>query len=79
MRLVTVCDSQGTILALMSYEEGAPRLSLGTLPPGHQEIDIEVGDIIDTGDDSEIQRRMEELIQSHRVDMRSQSFVARNA
>jgi hypothetical protein len=77
MKLITICDSDGKIVALMTAPGDGPRPSMPGFPLGHHEIEIDVPDIPETSNDEELHRRLNELATEHRVDVRRKAFLAR--
>jgi hypothetical protein len=77
MKLITICDSDGKIVALMTAPADGPRPSMPGFPLGHQEIEIDVPGITEATDDEELHRRLNELATGHRVDVQRKAFLAR--
>jgi hypothetical protein len=77
MRLVTVCDNDGSILAIMTSPEGGLRPSIPSLPFSQQEVEIDAPDITDDLDDAELNERLAELASRCRVDRSTNTFIER--
>ena len=77
MKLVAICDLDGNVVSLMTFPEGGLRPSVPDLPPNHQEIEIDAPDISEDLEDSEVTRRLTELVRRSRVDVSRKEFVAR--
>ena len=77
MRVITVVDGDGNVVALMSMRPDGLRPSLPGLPPGQREVDIDVPDITDGMENGERQRRLHELSTQYRVDIAQATFVSR--
>ncbi|HEV7649835.1 MAG TPA: hypothetical protein VGP26_16940 [Actinophytocola sp.] len=77
MRIITVCDYDGNVVALMSMPHDGFRPSLPGLPPGQQEVEIDVPDLTEDMNDEDRHSRLHELATRYRVDVGRKGFTAR--
>jgi hypothetical protein len=53
MRLIAVCDSDGTIVTLMTVPQGGLHPSIPNLPSTHREVELDAPDISEDMDGHE--------------------------
>ncbi len=79
MRLIAVCEPDGTIVTLITMPQGGLRPSIPNLLSRQREVEVDAPDIKEDMDGQEIHRRLIELGKLFTVDFSKTEFVPRNA
>jgi hypothetical protein len=76
MRVVMICDLEGNISGLISAPRSGARPSV-PIPPGHQEVVLDIADLSDDSPDIDIEAKFAEVTERFKVDVKAKALRER--